>query len=561
MGYFRWLELMWHGLPARGSWYSTTFRQRWSHSGIAVAIAVLFAGCQAPSRQPPIWQPPPIVADDSQTEVESGPDAFTEPDLPEDPHAPLQLTIEQAVILALRNNRALRVQQYGPLIAGTFEQRERAVFDPAVRARVQASQAQRQQTDPATGTVFDLQTEQQLGEIGIGQQLPTGTNLGLDFSHSHTDDDRRPEQHAPRVGLSLTQALLRGFGRDANLAAIRIAQLESHASQWELRAFVEALAADVEITFWDYALAQRELEIFQSSLQLAQQQLDVAQRRLAAQDLPEIALFAPQAEIARRNEDLINAQVRLQQLRLRLLRLIDPPIAAPWQRPLQLLTDVTIPEIELDPLEEHMALALRMRPEINEARLRIEQGRLEVVRTRNGLLPRLDLFLTLGKTGFADSFGEAYRELFQGRGYDLAAGLSFEYPLGNRAARSDHRRASLQRQRAGESLRNLAQLVELDVQQAYLEVQRTRAQIEATHVTRELREQTLRAEEAQEAVGRSTALLVAQAQRDLLESRIAEVRAIVNHRQSIIELYRLDGSLLLRRAIDAPGDNPPNAIE
>ena len=52
------------------------------------------------------------------------------------------------------------------------------------------------------------------------------------------------------------------------------------------------------------------------------------------------------------------------------------------------------------------------------------------------------------------------------------------------------------------------------------------------------------------------ALGVAQAQRDLLESEIAEVRAMVVHRQQLIELYRLEGTLLQRRAIAAPGAQP-----
>ena len=54
--------------------------------------------------------------------------------------------------------------------------------------------------------------------------------------------------------------------------------------------------------------------------------------------------------------------------------------------------------------------------------------------------------------------------------------------------------------------------------------------------------------------GATTALLVAQAQRDLLQSQIAEVRAMVNHRQALIDLYRLEGSLLLRRGVSAPGE-------
>ncbi|MCG8508031.1 MAG: TolC family protein [Rhodospirillales bacterium] len=45
-------------------------------------------------------------------------------------------------------------------------------------------------------------------------------------------------------------------------------------------------------------------------------------------------------------------------------------------------------------------------------------------------------------------------------------------------------------------------------------------------------------------VGSSTALLVAQAQRDLLASQIAEVEAIGNYRIALVELSLAEGSLL-----------------
>ncbi len=43
---------------------------------------------------------------------------------------------------------------------------------------------------------------------------------------------------------------------------------------------------------------------------------------------------------------------------------------------------------------------------------------------------------------------------------------------------------------------------------------------------------------------RFSAFLVAQAQRDLLVSRIAEVRALANYLKALIDLYRQDGLLL-----------------
>jgi outer membrane protein TolC len=98
--------------------------------------------------------------------------------------------------------------------------------------------------------------------------------------------------------------------------------------------------------------------------------------------------------------------------------------------------------------------------------------------------------------------------------------------------------------------------VEVDVRTAYIEVNRTKQQIGASSVTRMFNEDKLRTETEKLRVGKSTSFLVAQAQRDLLVSRIAEVRALANYLKALIDLYRQDGSLLERRGISAPGRDP-----
>jgi len=80
-------------------------------------------------------------------------------------------------------------------------------------------------------------------------------------------------------------------------------------------------------------------------------------------------------------------------------------------------------------------------------------------------------------------------------------------------------------------------------------VERFYQQISATAVTRKFQEEKLRAETEKFRVGRSTGILVAQAQRDLLDSRISEVEAVVNYLNSMVELFRLEGTLLERRGI------------
>ena len=215
------------------------------------------------------------------------------------------------------------------------------------------------------------------------------------------------------------------------------------------------------------------------------------------------------------------------------------------------ITDVPVlPAEDPAPVEDHVALALRRRPEIAQARLQLERGDLALVQTRNGLLPRLDLFISLGATGYAASFGDS---LDVGDGHDLTAGLTLSLPLGNSAARAADRRAVLSRRQAEISLENLAQLVEVDVRGAWIEAGRLREQVAATAATRRLQNEKLRAETEKFRVGKSTAFLVAQAQRDLLQAENDAVTAAAGLLKALVECYRLEGTLLERRGISVAG--------
>jgi outer membrane protein TolC len=105
------------------------------------------------------------------------------------------------------------------------------------------------------------------------------------------------------------------------------------------------------------------------------------------------------------------------------------------------------------------------------------------------------------------------------------------------------------RQQAEQALENLKQTIHLDVRLAVNETERARQQINASRVTRRSEEQTVHAEIERFKVGSGTALLVAQAQRDLLISQIAEVRAVIQYRIALIRLFLAEGSLLSRRGI------------
>jgi outer membrane protein len=101
----------------------------------------------------------------------------------------------------------------------------------------------------------------------------------------------------------------------------------------------------------------------------------------------------------------------------------------------------------------------------------------------------------------------------------------------------------------GAAIANLEQLIELELRLAWVEVNRAHQQIEASAITVALQEETLEAEQQRLEAGASTPLLVAQAQRDLLEAQVVAVDSAIAYRIALVVLYRSEGSLLERRGI------------
>ncbi|HBG19838.1 MAG TPA: TolC family protein, partial [Desulfobulbaceae bacterium] len=323
---------------------------------------------------------------------------------------------------------------------------------------------------------------------------------------------------------------------------------------YELRYFAETLVSVIEETYWDYALSQKQIEIYEKSLKLAENRLAETKERIEVGKLADVELAAATAEIAFQKEGLINAKSNLQKTRLKFLRLLNVNLSDNMKKQVTLKTPIVVPSDEkLDALENHVALALKMRADLNQANLNIERGELEIVKTGNGLLPKMDVFVNFGRTGYADSLSSSVGNINDDY-YASEIGLQFKMSLLNRNAKALHRRALLNQELIKDALENMKSLVELDIHSAYIEVNRTTEQVAATKATRQYQDDTLKAEIAKFEVGKSTTLLVGQAQRNLLVSQIAEIQAVVMNIKSFINLYRLEGTLLKRRGISAPGD-------
>ncbi len=470
---------------------------------------------------------------------------------------PLTIGIHEAILLAMENNQSLIVERMNPEIQRTFVQEELAVFDPLISPEVSSRRTVGDRLSRAGFTTTESQiVDSVTGSITLAKLFPTGTALDFEAGTSYTDSSLYSDTFTSnRIGVSVTQALLRGMDVRANMARVNQARLDTLISEYELRGFTEIVLDQVESKFWDYALAQRQIEIYTDSLKLAEKQMTEAEERIIIGDLAETELAAAQAEVALGRENLINARSTLAKERLGLLRLLNSSGGIDWNRDVNLQYDTTLPDFQLDDVDQHVQVALRMRPDLNQARLQIKRGDLEVVRTKNGLLPKMDTFISFGKSGYANTFDRALNNIDEDS-YDVTWGLAFEDSPMNRSARARYTRAVAGKQQLQKALENLSQLIQIDVRSAYIEVTRAQEQISATTATRNFQEEKLRAETEKFRVGKSTSLLVGQAQRDFVASQIAEIQAVANYLKALVTLYRLEGSLLQRRGLAAPGSEP-----
>jgi outer membrane protein TolC len=484
----------------------------------------------------------------------------------------LKLTIQQAVVMALDRNRELLVQRVSPEIARQAEQSLYGQFDPLLTGQISAGR-----TWPGPGMV---QGESIAGQAAIQQFFPTGTTVNLGVTATDAGEflygDHRNDTTPLRLGLTITQALLQGASLRVNLATIRQARLNVLSSQYNLRGFTENLAGQTEQAYITYLLDLRTLQITESALKVAQAQLDEVDEMIHAGKSAPSDRAATLATLELRKEDRINARSQLEQARLTLLTFINGPtadLAGGWGAQFE-LTQPPIPVGDLDPVDAHVRVAMLYRSDLNQARLQAENGDLQVVLTRDGLLPKLDLFADLGRTwyfhtpvtltGAAITNGNSTttaggtvlsaQGYANGGGYDATVGLNFSYPILNRAATAAYRSALATRDQADKSVANLAQQVDLSVRSAYQEAVRAKEQISAATATLDADQAALDVERERYRVGKSTPLLVSLAEQQVLNEQIAQATAVASYLNDLVALYVAEGSLLERRGLITVAD-------
>lgn len=305
-----------------------------------------------------------------------------------------------------------------------------------------------------------------------------------------------------RAGVLLRQALAT-FGRLE--WATEAAELAQEAAREEYRRQAEDLLARVSLAFLEYAWRQDEVRVAEERLASRRAHLEDVAAMYEAGTVAQYDRLASTAAAAEAEQRLLAARHRVEVARARLLVMLGRPVDGPLAVSLAGLGE---------PTSEDRAVgferALARRPELTALGKAVEAARARVSLAESEGAPSLDL-----ETGYVRRTGTAFQTDWQ-----LTAGVGLRVPLfdgGATAARAAQAREAVVQME--EILAGARQEVELDVEEAWLDLEEARRQVSVARAHLDGATEAERVAALRYRVGVSTNLELLEAQTSLAQAR------------------------------------------
>lgn len=404
--------------------------------------------------------------------------------------APIKLTMQESVDVALRNNRALAAAQ--------------------------------QENVKARGRIVEARSE----------ALP---ELSFDIAATHTGD--KPEATFGRqdnytMSANLSQALYKG-GRIR--AGLRAASLFTDFSVEGVREAERGITATVRRTYLDVLLQEELTSVQGQTLELASRNLDDVRLSREAGKASKFDVIRAEVEVAQAKAALTEAESALRLGRKRFLNALSLDLDTPFE----LTDELSYSAVMIDE-EVASKLALANRPDLARARLTVEMQKEAVTAARSSVLPQI--FMTgvwEGGTQSRFDFGSAgaWQEGWQ---VGLSASLSLfdgmqtrGKVIQDRAALEQFKLMSL----------DLEQNILLEVKEAILNVRNAQELANSRREEVRLAEESERLARDRYKAGKSTQLDILDAQLALSIARSGLANATYSHQLAVLELERVTGTV------------------
>jgi outer membrane protein TolC len=473
----------------------------------------------------------------------------------------LQLTVDEAVRMALENNLGIRAERLSPQVQALILRQTRANYAPTLVSNFRKNSSTTPPEDFLSGSSSALTNAGLQTNGGLQQLLKWGGGryeISLDGARNTTSN--AGSAYNPRLSSNLsasyTQPLLRGFSIDNLRQQLLAGQKEQEIVDLQLQQQLTQTARGVRNAYYDLVGAIGQLDVAQQSLDLANESLRNNQRRVEVGTIPQIDIVEAQAEVSRNEEAVIvnAAQVKAFEDALRTL-VMNPSQPDFWTTSIVPSEQPVLAAQAVD-VEAAIRNALEKRTDIAQMRRQMDQTDIAIRYQRNQKLPAVDLTTSYNVIGLAGtqnvfdyaagvipapilrsnqrSFGNALKDVFGNDFRTWSVQLNVSYPIGTSVADAALAQGRLQREQQVTSLRAQELIITAQVRDAGRQVDTSLKRVDATRKAREFAEKRYEAEQKRMTVGLSTTFQLFQAARDLATARLAELNAIIAYNRSLV---------------------------
>jgi outer membrane protein len=428
-------------------------------------------------------------------------------------------------------------------------------------------------TAALTGLSF-LNQQETSYQAYYGQGFMTGTSYVIGMYGDRQTTTALTSLINPEVPsgmvLTLSQNLLNGFGYRANASSLRIARNNLQVTDSAFRQQVITTIAQVVNLYWDLLYYREDVRVGEEALKTAQTLLKDNTRQVEIGALAAIEITRAKSEVAARRQDLIVAQTSYHQqeetLKTALAKHVDTDFAGIGIEPTDKLPE-PMPN-DIPSLEEALSVAVKNRPEIEQAYLSMRNQDITVQAVRNRLLPTLNVFASYAPTGLSGHFlcgsnplyqptcpegypgyvpggaSQALTQVIHNRYPDYSFGVNLTVPIRNRAAQADEATALIQQRQIRVQLQQKINQIQQDVRNAVIAVTQAQVQIDSAKEATGLAKETLEGEQKKFLLGESVPFLVIQAQRDVTSAEGNEARARSNYAKALTQFEQATATVL-----------------
>ena len=352
----------------------------------------------------------------------------------------LELSLQDAVELALENNMDIAVQRYYPWIADTSILRTKAggsgfgtpgaaiaassaninafsnafsSYDPLFTSGISLDDRATPINNPfisGTGTTSLTALKSHSFQVTnqYSQAFETGTNLSVSWNNTRSSSTSSANFFNPVVQSTLTigfsQQLLNGFGVAVNTRNIRIAKNNRRIADWAFAELAITTVTNTVTAYWELVFARENVKVQQQAVTVAQKLYEDNKKQLGVGTMAPLDVTRAESELATDRQNLIVAQtVQLQDEQILKNAISKDPLSPtlinveiiPTDQPTQPAT------IESASFEESIKEAFAKRPELQEQLLNFNNGEIDIEATRKALLPTATLSGQYSSVGLA----------------------------------------------------------------------------------------------------------------------------------------------------------------